>query len=330
MNRGYFSSIAETDGYKNAEKEWIVNLQGYHKYWYDLVVNPGDVAEYFDTRKLIVEYLKGVKKEVEDHLEKRFIYFICSRERVRFDTRKKPSYGVFSKKLTLHLLLGNNERRSIKCEIPGGVGRRFFKPLISLTEKYITMTDAKGNKLTLSVHDFLDGVDVSLNIDSRVEYVGNTKNPHTRPTNGAHTGLSDVLHGLGDEHRDVLIYFNIFKVMTRAVSADSMLAFVVANAMTDEIDVDLEADILEKSFIFYFDSARQSRNKEKEFLELKNNLLKVSSENKISKIFVDYGDGNSNDYGVFSSTKVAPHKCHSFTVRCNHGSVEITKGLEGL
>ena len=127
MNRGYFSSITEIDGYKNAEKEWIVDLQDYHKYWYDLVVNPGDVAECFDTRKLVVEYLKQIKKDVEEHLEKRFIYFISSRESVRFDTKKKPSYNFFSKKHTLHLVLGNNARRSIKCDLFGADGGRRFR-----------------------------------------------------------------------------------------------------------------------------------------------------------------------------------------------------------
>lgn len=98
MSRGMFASIAASDAYKNADKEWCVELQTYHKYWYDLVVNPNDVADYFDTRKLIVEYLRAVKKHVEESLEKRFIYFICSREKVRFDTNKKPSFNPITKK----------------------------------------------------------------------------------------------------------------------------------------------------------------------------------------------------------------------------------------
>lgn len=98
MYRGIFSYLSSNDMYNSSEKEWIVELDRYHRYWYDLIVNPSEVAEYFDTRQLIVDYLKKIKKEVEAHLEKRFIYFICSRERVRFNINKKPSYNPFTKK----------------------------------------------------------------------------------------------------------------------------------------------------------------------------------------------------------------------------------------
>ncbi|EPO4491378.1 hypothetical protein ACUAW6_003429, partial [Vibrio cholerae] len=89
MNRGLYSSMITNNLYRDSDKEWVVELETYHRYWYDLVVNPCEIADYFDTRKLIVNHLKQVKKEVEEHLEKRFVYFICSRERVRFNTDKK-------------------------------------------------------------------------------------------------------------------------------------------------------------------------------------------------------------------------------------------------
>ncbi len=324
-----FSSIIDNDVYKESEKEWIVELQRYHKYWYDLVVNPGEVADYFDTRKLIVDYLKEIKRQVEESLEKRFVYFICSRTKVRFNVNKKPSYNPISKRVKIHLLIGKaGKRKTITCQFFDIHIKKFCRPKIDITDKYITLTDSKGNLTTASIHDFLEDAKVSLGITSKVEYVGYTKNPHTRPTNGAHTGLSDVLYKIADENRDSLIYFNVFKVTTRAISSKSMLNFTIANAMTDEINVELEGSLLEKCFIFYFDSENQNRNKDKELLELKKSLRKISIENKINSIHVCYEFEDPNEYGVFSSSKVAPQLGHIFTVKNTEEDVEISRGSE--
>jgi len=324
-----FSSFIDNDIYKQSEKEWIVELQRYHKYWYDLVVNPGEVADYFDTRKLIVEYLRGIKKQVEQNLEKRFVYFICSRTKIRFDISKKPFYNPITKMVKIHVLIGKEEeRKTISCKFFDFYKNKFRRPKIELTDKYITITDSRGDITTASIHDFLEEANISLGIDSKVEYVGYTKNPHTRPTNGAHTGLSDVLYKIADENRDSLIYFNVFKVMTRATSSNSMLNFTIANAMTDEVNVELEGKLIEKCFIFYFDSINQSRNKDKELLELKKSLHKISAENKINSIHVCYEFEEPNEYGVFSSSKVPPQLAHIFKVKKTEEDVEITNGSE--
>lgn len=107
-----------------------------------------------------------------------------------------------------------------------------------------------------------------------------------------------------------------------------MLNFAIANAMTDEIDVELEGKLLEKCFIFYFDSINQSRNKDKELLELKSSLHKISVENKINAIHVCYELEEPNEYGVFSSSRVTPKSGHVFTVRKHEDDVEIVDSSE--
>ncbi|MDO6543873.1 hypothetical protein [Photobacterium sanguinicancri] len=322
MARGLYSSLVANDLYKHSDKEWIVELETYHRYWYDLVVNPGEVADYFDTRQLIVNNLKRIKKEVEENLEKRFVYFICSRERVRFNTKKRPTFNPITGKTKLHLLVGEKAvKKNVKCTFAHEDTRRAFKPNIQLTDKYITFKNSTGYRTTFPIHDFLEQSGIRLGIDSRVEYVGYTKNPHTRPTNGSHTGLSDVLYQIAEEKRDSLIYFNVFKVMAQAVNTAMNVQFNVANAMINEVDAELEGQILEKCFIFYFDSKHQTRNKEKERRELENNLFKLALDNKIKAIHIGYEFEYPNEYGVFSSSKIPPDIGHIFTV---------TKGLEGI
>lgn len=328
MNRGFFSIVAETEAYKNADKEWFVELQQYHKYWYDLVVNPHEVAEYFDSRQLIVDYLKRIKAAVEAGLEKRFIYFICSRERVRFNIKKTPSYNRITRSTKFHVLIGKNKiKKTIRCKFFDMQRQKFYHPKIELTEKYITITDAQNHNITLSIHDFLEDANIFLGLDSNVEYVGYTKNPESRPTNGGHTGLSDTLYRQSENCRDSFIYFNLFKIITRADDEVSMLSFAFANSMTDEVDVELEGKLLEKCFIFYFDAAGQNRNKKNELSELDKNLRRISKEQKINKIRIHYEIEKKTEYAIFSSSKVRRSTRHMFTVQTNDRGVEIVNEL---
>lgn len=214
MNRGIFSLIANTEAYKNSKKEWVIELQTYHQYWYDLIVNPHEVADHLDSRKFIITYLKHLKKQIEDGLEKRFVYFICSRERVRFNTKKAISYNPITGTTKLHILLGRNQiKKAIRCNFLDAISEKAYKPKLEISDKYITITNKHNHKVTYSIHDFLDHAGISMGLYSRVEYVGYTKNPESRPTNGGHTGLSDTLHRLADDGRDSFIYFNLFKVI---------------------------------------------------------------------------------------------------------------------
>jgi hypothetical protein len=111
MSRGVYSSLLGNDFYQDSDKELIVELDRYHKYWYDLIVHPSEVADYFDSREAIVNYLKIVKKSVEDNLEKRLVYFICSRTKIRFNTNKKSLYNPITKKMKIHILVGKNEKK---------------------------------------------------------------------------------------------------------------------------------------------------------------------------------------------------------------------------
>ena len=331
MNRGMFSFISSNPLYAAGDKEWLVGLDKCHRYWYDLIVNPGEVADYFDTQELIVSYLANIKKEVEEHLEKRFIYFICSRERVRFNVNKMPSYNPFTKKMKIHVLTGENKKqRSFKCTFVDVKSGKVFRPAIKLTDKYITMEDASGGLTTYSVHDFLEHLNIRLGLDSRVEYVGCTKNPHTRPTNGAHTGLSFVQHQIAEEKRDTLVYFNLFKVLTRTSNSNANVIFNVANAMSNEIDPTLEGNIIEKCFIFYFDSKNQNRNKVNERKELEGNLTRIASKNKIKAIHINYEFDEANEYATFSSSSVAANTKHRFTVKKEKDGISIQPGSKAF
>jgi hypothetical protein len=324
MSRGMFSTLLDNDAYNDAEKDWFVELSRSDMYWFDLIISQ---HETFDTRQMIVEYLRSLKTIVEESLEKRFIYFICSRVKVRFNTSKKPRYNPFTGKVKLHLLVGKSLKKiSVHTVFKDVHINKMFHPDIELTEKFITLTDKSGNKTTASVHDFLSASGIDIGYPTKVQYIGYTKNPDSRPTDGAHAGLNEILYRVSNEDNDIFICFNLFKVMSNAVSSASMLNFIVPNSMTDEIGVDLEGQIIEKCFILYFDSDSQTKNKAKERGELKNNLSQLSLKNKINSIQFHYELDRPCEYWNLYSSSIKPSLKHVFTVDLEGDCPRIKKG----
>jgi hypothetical protein len=324
MSRGIYKSVLEMEEYQEAEKDWHVELSFSNMHWFDLIVAPNEII---DTRKAIVDYLKFLKDEVKKNLEKRFIYFICSRIKVRFNTNIEPQYDQLTGDLKLHLLIGKNkEDTKVQTSLNFYHDRQIVKPKIELSEKFITFIVENGDKHIMSVHDFLSAFEIEIKQPTTIQYIGYTKNPDTRPTSGAHGGLNEILYKVSNEENDILIFFNLFKVMSNTTHKKSMMNFTVPNSMTDEINVDLEGAIIEKCFILYFDSNNQSKNKAKERGELRNTLAQLSTENKINSIVFYYEFERPNEYWKFCSSSVSPSYKHLFTAALDGDRPLITKG----
>lgn len=318
-NRGIFSSILTSDIYKYSAKRWNVELDQSQLYWYDLLSNP---PENIETHRFIVDELRRKKEVMEACLEKRFVYFICSRPKVRVDEKWRPSIFNRAKYLIVPLLVGGRKVQ-ISLSVPNGSER---PKLMCWDYRFVSLHFVKQKKIvTRPVHDFLIDVSANLGFDTQVHYVGYTKNPETRPTNGAHTGLSDVLSRVCPKDRDVFLIFNTFKVYCETLDEHAPIHFALANSMTDEIDAETEGNILEKSFIFYFDSPEQWRNKVKERGELKNKLALIGTENKIESVKISYEVDNASEYWHLGSGKRDSLPAHSFTVRLADGNVELSE-----
>jgi hypothetical protein len=324
MNRGMFKSLVGHDGYTSAEKDWLVELSFTSCHWYDLLSSP---PPQIDTRKNIVDYLAALRQQVEESLEKRFIYFICTRKRVRFNTRKKPTYSRFTSRMTFHVLVGRDEKpMQFEITFRDAESGRPFKPTVEIDDRFIAWGPEGETKALSSIHDFLMTCDIDLGFPTLVQYVGYTQSPEKRPTNGSHTGLSDVLARVSNEENDVFLIFNLFKVLTKASNAPYMLNFIFANAMTDEIDVDLEGRIIEKCFISYFDSENQTRARDNERAELRNNLEALIKQNKINSVQFVYDVDPPTEYWKLGSSRVRPNLKHAFTVRLESGDILVEEG----
>lgn len=326
MNRGDFGTLLGSDAYRNARKQWYVELLRSDMFWYELIVNEHDE---FDTRKLISDSLRDLKSLVEDQLDKRFIYFIVSRKRLRFSEKKKPRYSLFGNKLYLYIEIGREGKtRRITTQVRDIQSGQAIKPKVETSDRFITFTHDDGNKTSLSIHDFLLNSAIELGYDSEVHYVGYTKNPQKRPIDGTHTGLNEIIYRLSNGDNDIFVFYNLFKVTTSAINEEFNINFHVSNAMIDEIQVDKEGQILEKCLILYFGSDNQTKNRENEKRELQNSLIQLAKENKITSITMHYEMESPSEYFRFCSSSITPKDCHIFSCMIKEDDLIFEKGLK--
>ncbi|PJG84345.1 hypothetical protein [Conservatibacter flavescens] len=329
MNRGLFSFITSNDFYKKLDKKWVITLDKYHKFWFDLIVNYKQLGDDINTKDLIVNKLRNIEEEVRSHLDKRFIYFICSRKKVRFNLKKKPWTNPLTKYTYIHLLIGRDRiKKRIKVKFIDANSSK--SPKIKLNEKFIFIFYENGNTETVPIHEFLDLAKINLGICSNVEYVGYTNEPSRRPTNKSHAGLADILYKISNEDNDFLIYFNTFCVRAMQIESALGINIVAENGLINEINADKEGKIIEKCFISYFDSNLQDNNKKSEEGSLKNNLFMLKSEFNISKIDVYYNQINETDYTLFSSNSVRAMNEHYFSVSLIDDNVVIKRNIKPL
>ncbi|WP_423820695.1 hypothetical protein V5738_10160 [Salinisphaera sp. SPP-AMP-43] len=281
----------------------------------------------FPTREAIVAELKYFKKQVESSLEKRFIYFIASRTRVRFKSNKQPRYTRLGSKLILNLEIGakRKNKKIIVSVIDEQTGEP-CRPVVQTTPEHITFKHASGKTVTYAVHDFLSHTKNDLEISSEIHYVGYTKNPNSRPINGSHAGLNDVLYSIPTEGRDIFVFYNLFKVLSCANNNKYNMNFVVANSMTDEVDVDTEGQLIEKTLLLYFNAKLQKRNKRKELAELRQTLKQLSQKLRLTSVTVSYALEQPDSYFRFMSSEIDPSYEHLFTCYLDRENVAIEQG----
>lgn len=323
MHRGIFSSLTDNDIYKTSRKRWYVELLFSRMYWYEHV---SVEHELFPTRAAIVAELKKFKEELKSSLDKRFIYFIASRKRVRFNVNKRPRYQFLGHGLVLHLSIGahKKDRKIVVPIIDDGTGQ-VSKPTVQITEEHITLIDNSGNSITYSVHDFLSRTGLDFGISSEIHYVGFTKNPNSRPINGSHSGLNDVLYSVPTENEDIFVFYNLFKVLSCSLNDDYNMNFVLANSMTDEVDVDTEGELIEKTLLLYFNASLQRRNKNKELLELRSNLRQLSERLNIESVSINYAFEKADPYFRFMSSQVPASWDHFLPILLLMGTLLLSR-----
>ena len=324
MSRGSYDSLLKMDAYNDSKKAWVIELQRSDMYWYDLIVNP---TEEFNSRRDIIKQLKAYKEDVESQLEKRFIYFICSRKKVRFNAESGYSYDIKTKAVVFYLLLGKDKQEvMVRFPFISPETDKPICPVLEISSKFITFVFESGKREVVSIHDFLAGAGVNLGIETEVQYIGYTKNPDSRPINGSHEGLNRVLYNTPNDENDIFIYFNLFKVMVKAEGNEKDIEFLVPNSMTDEVDVNTEGLTIEKVLILYFKPIGQKVNLSNEDKEISNILLSMKEKHKVHSVHLYYEIDDTSEYWTFNSDSIPNSKSHVLTAEIKNNKLSLIKG----
>lgn len=321
VNRGYLNSLAANPAYIASEKHWHITLQQTTCYWYDLIINP---PEFADTKYSISSRLKELRRDVEETLEKRFIYFFVSRTKIRFDVSRPPKYSLFGKKLVINILVGRDKkRRRIALSILDVNSKKSVTPEVEVTDSFIRFIHSEELSFTYSIHDFLQSFDIDLGITSEVHYVGMTKDPSDRPLSREHRGITDTLYNVSNEDNDFFIYINLFKVLSDAKNHSHGLHFLVANSLIDEVPTQEEGNVIESVLIEYFNCASQDVNRKKEKGLLTNQLISLAAKSNIQSISAHIEIDPINEYFIFGSKTVPAKPNHSFKIHIVDGTVKV-------
>ena len=324
MTRGIFDFLQREPTYTGADKDWYVELSQSTCFWYDLLLDP---PEGFDTKQQITDYLKQLQSTVESQLDKRFIYFLTARKKLRFCVSKKPRYSFFGNDLFFYVEMGRERiRRKVTTKIFDTQTRQPIKPPVEVSERFITFHYTPNRKVSMSIHDFLQISGIEVGVNTEVHYIGYTKNPSERPINRVHRGLSDMLYQVSNEEYDFFVFYNLFKVLSIGINPTAPINFCVANSMIDEIKADEEGRIIEKALIKYFGTETQELNKRNEESELENSLERLAAKNNINSVAIHIEMEEPSELHRFFSRSVKPSDKHVFTCRIGNSGVEIVEG----
>lgn len=323
MSRGYFDFLRHSPAYSQAEKDWHIELVSCTYMWFDLIIDP---MNGFDTAGSMRKYLQDLRESVRTTLDKHFVYYLASRTKVRFSTKKKPHYGLFSKKLIFYIEIGRKRKlKKHSVLFRDATTKKIVCPKIEIDDRHITIHNNAGGKTSIAIYDFLNWNNIETGIDTEVQYVGYTKNPADRPFDRGHRGFGDMMHWMSreDEAYDYFIFYNLFKVISIAPNPGAMLNFIVPNSMTDEVSVSDEGLILEKVLIKYFGTKPQELNKERESSELNNRLETLAARHRINSITFDLSMDEPCELFRFFSRTVKSTDRHHFTCQIGESGAEI-------
>ncbi|EES4393003.1 hypothetical protein V9O26_001879 [Escherichia coli] len=325
MTRGNFDFINSNVVFSEADKSLWIDLINTDCIWYDMIINPPDDIR---TNKIIKNYLRIMEKYTRESCEKRFIYFLGSRKKVRFSTKKQPRYNPFTKNIVFTLLIGKEERKlrikySFCTFTQNGVVK--VTPNVRVTEKFLYIEYENGNLCVMSVHDFVNGHYIDLGIHTEVHYVGYTRHPHRRPVDFIHRGLSKMLYGVSNDDNDFFVCFSIFNPRIISLNNKCNVVFNISNSLLDEIDVDNEGRIIENCLIRYFDPKLQDDDKESKRSDLNKMFMDLVENKKIKKIYVNFQYERNNEYFCFYSKVVPPKFHHFFVLDFSDGKINIDR-----
>ncbi|MRW94427.1 hypothetical protein GJ699_31100 [Duganella sp. FT80W] len=247
----YTDSFAALPHRTTAPQSWMVRVADARYHWYDLFAGFADKP---DIRDPIGRYMRRMQFELEATAHQRHLFLAVSRPRVRFDISGVVQWGFFSLKLTLPLLMGADERKdSVTIELKVPFAATLKKPTVTLTENFISLNWG-GLVEVFSVHDLLQTYAHTLQLPSKVHYVGQTRDEDGRLGKGRLPALHKLRAQLGMDYDTLILVLGVEVDVSCAEGDPAELPHNAHPLAADALQAE-RADVIEAALIRYFEGS---------------------------------------------------------------------------
>jgi len=295
--------------HSTAPQVWTATVAESKFYWYDLLAGAGPLPDFRDP---VGRYLRRMQFALDGTMEKRLLYFLVARPRVRIDTQRSISWGFFSLKLTVPILLGTPERKStltIELDVPFEATLK--KPTVQLQDKFLLLNWGALTE-TLSIHDLIQRYHPEPTFRSTVLYVGQTHDPDAKLAKGLSPVVNRLREAVADGHDTFLLIQRMdVKVETRA------------HDMSEEASVRTQTDLLEGALIRYFEGPTPRARKEVELGTRRERLQELQQTYLLERLTVDLGFKDADAFHELTSDHVAASRRHLFDCVFDHGTAHV-------
>ncbi|KOR39372.1 hypothetical protein ADT26_20145 [Xanthomonas oryzae] len=296
---------------EGANQTWMVEAIESKLIWLDCL---DEGPEGMNARKHAQKQLKELKGVVAENNSLRFVYFICSRDRVRISTVKNSIYSKWRDRMYLWLEIGGSrelEQIHFPCPIRGLDGAPLKVPF-RVTDKFITFDVydfglGGKKKVSMDLHYILEMQGVDLGHVSRVQYVGTTFDPDLRVlpatspgANGGHDGYIRSREARSSDGSDLFFYSHSLKSNIISAQNKHGLLFAGTNYAAGILGAADEGVLMEKALIAYFEP-KQAGNLEAE----KSRLVNMARKNNVTEIRLGLDFVAPGSYFTYGS-EVAP------------------------
>ena len=302
----------------SAPQTWRVTVSDTKYHWYDLFAG---FPERPDIRDPVGRQLRRMQFDLEATMEKRLIYFVINRPIVRFDTGRSVSWGFFSLKLTVPVLVGTEGKRAtVQMELEVPFAATLKKPTVALTDRFITLNWG-GLVEAFSIHEVLQRFDHNLKIPSQVQYVGQTKDPAGRLARARLTAVQRI-HQNNSEHNDLLLLVQRLHVEVLCADGDPSDQPVNQNAVAADMLLKDRIDAIECALIRYFEGPIMQGRSSREVEVRRERLLEIETANHLDGVRIDLRIDDDNPYNELYSHAVPASRAHIIDCTIRDGVVQ--------
>ncbi|WP_343731232.1 hypothetical protein [Duganella sp.] len=304
-----------------APQTWVVTVADAKFHWYDLIAGFPEVP---DIRDPVGRHLRRMQFDLEATSEKRLIYFAVNRPRVRFDPARSTSWGFFSLKLTVPLLVGPEEKKeTLTLELTVPFAATLKKPSVVLTDRFLTLNWG-GLIEALSIHDVLQQYENNLNYKTEVQYVGQTKDPLGRLARARLVPVQRVHQKFSEDH-DMLLLIQRFNVEVLSDDGDPAELEVNQNPVAADMLLKDRIDIIECALIRYFEGPEMHGRSDKEAEVRKQRLREAQAINQLHSFRIDLRLEDAGKYHELYSRHAGASRSHIIDCEIVDGEVLVTR-----